>query len=205
MKPTIAIYVITNLVNAKQYVGITKNLKRRWKEHLQMNGSAKALHESMKKHGEENFVFTHIADAFDKESASVLERLLIKEHNTLAPSGYNLTSGGQGAYDVSYETKEKMRNARLGKKMPESSRKKLSDSKKGIPMNLATKNKLLAVNVGKKASEQTKKKMSDAKKGKPPNSAGKPRSKETIEKQKAAIKATLAAKRAIKNAQMETT
>lgn len=198
-----AIYIITNIVNAKQYVGITNNLARRWKEHKGMNGSSKALHKAMDEHGASNFVFTHVADAFDRESADALERMLIVEHNTKYPHGYNLTSGGQGISEVCDETKEKMRNARLGKKMSESSKEKLSASRIGIPMHPDTKKKLLQANIGKKASAETINKMSLAKKGKPPNSAGKPRSKETIEKQRASIIATLAAKKAIKNAQKE--
>lgn len=168
-----------------------------------MNGSSKALHQAMGEHGKDNFVFTHIADAFDKEAADALERLLIVEHNTKFPHGYNLTSGGQGIADVCLETKEKMRNARLGKKMSDASKKKLSASKIGSAMHPDTKEKLLKANVGRKASTETVQKMSLAKKGKPPNSAGKPRSQDTIEKQRASIIATLAAKKAIQNARKE--
>ena len=203
MDSKIAIYIVTNLVNAKQYVGITKSLKRRWKEHKSMNGSSKALHAAIKKYGKSNFAFTHVADAFDGEAAELLERMFIIEHNTKFPHGYNLTAGGQGTTDVGAETKAKMRNAKLGKKMADASKQKLSASKMGIPMHPETKQKLLQANLGHKASEETIKKMSLAKKGKPPNSAGKPRSQETIEKQRASIIATLAAKKAIQNAQKE--
>ena len=200
---TYAIYIITCTVNAKQYVGITKDLARRWKEHGSMNGSSRALHNAMKKYGKEAFVFTHIADAFDKDAACDLERMLIKEKNTLVPNGYNLTSGGEGSFEPSEELRIMRRNSRLGKKMSQATKDKLSALRSGKPMHPAVKEILLKANLGKRLSEETKAKMSIAKKGKPPNSAGKPRSAEAIEKQRASIIATLAAKRAIKNAQKE--
>jgi len=86
-----AIYIITNKVNAKQYVGITKNTKRRWSQHLRTNGSAPALHAAIKKYGADQFVFSHICDAFDFDAACDIETLLIKQHNTKAPFGYNIT------------------------------------------------------------------------------------------------------------------
>lgn len=71
----------------------------------------------------------------------------------------NMTDGGDGTLGLkqspSQETKEKMRQAKLGKKLSEEHRKKLCASKKG---NCYTK--------GRKHSEESKKKMSEAKLGK---------------------------------------
>jgi len=92
-----SVYIITCVKNAKQYVGITNDLSRRWRRHRNANDSH-LLHKAIKKHGVDNFVFTHIADAFDADSAKLIERMLIVEHNTLAPSGYNLTKGGDGTF-----------------------------------------------------------------------------------------------------------
>lgn len=90
------IYIVTNSVNAKQYIGITKNIKSRWKQHHSMNGSSPYLHAAIKKHGIDSFSFTHFATAYDLEAACQIEKLLIVEHNTKAPHGYNLTDGGDG-------------------------------------------------------------------------------------------------------------
>lgn len=90
-----AIYVITNTVNAKQYVGIAADLERRWKRHRNAN-EGQLIHKAIKKYGVDAFVFTHIADAFDAESAKTIERLLIVEKNTKMPHGYNMTDGGDG-------------------------------------------------------------------------------------------------------------
>jgi group I intron endonuclease len=88
-----AIYIITNILNGKQYVGFSKNLERRWKDHKRALGE-KTLYDAIRKYGVENFVFTHLADTFNLEAAKQIEMLLIKEHNTLAPNGYNRTPGG---------------------------------------------------------------------------------------------------------------
>jgi group I intron endonuclease len=93
---TYAVYIVTNTINAKQYVGISKQLGVRWGKHKNAAGSAPALHSAIQKYGVDNFVFTHFANAFDFECAQDIERFLIKEHNTMAPNGYNLTLGGEG-------------------------------------------------------------------------------------------------------------
>ena len=171
---TYSIYIITNTVNAKQYVGITKRLKKRWTEHQRMHGGeCLGLYSAIKKYGKEQFVFSHIADAFDKDAACAIERLLIKEHNTLAPHGYNLTSGGDGGFEMSAE-----------------SRAKMSASKKGKP----------AHNKGKPSSPESIAKMIASKKGKPSNRKGATHSPETKIKMSLAQKARYAAQKAIQQA-----
>jgi len=153
-----AIYIVTNVVNAKQYVGITNNLDRRWSRHKKALGETPLLHRAIKKYGKDSFVFSHIADAFDKEAAFDLERLLIEQHNTFNPNGYNMTKGGEcgvGAKPgrvLSKETKEKISASLIGKTSPrkgavlsDKTRQKLSESKKGKPSN----------RIGYKHSEET--------------------------------------------------
>jgi len=105
-----AIYIITNSLNGMQYVGITNDIERRWRRHKGAN-EGQFLHRAIKKHGVEAFVFTHFADAFDADSAKAIERMLIVEHNTMAPHGYNLTQGGDGTFGRKHTeaTKEKSR------------------------------------------------------------------------------------------------
>lgn len=101
------IYIVTNSVNAKQYVGITKSLEARWHQHRSMNGSSPYLHAAIKKYGVDAFVFTHIATAYNLEFARQLEQMLISEHNTKAPNGYNLTDGGEGAAGLVFSEEAK--------------------------------------------------------------------------------------------------
>ena len=90
-------------------------------------------------HGVENFVFTHFADAFDENSAKSIERMLIVEHNTMAPHGYNLTEGGDGTFGYKHteESKEKSR----------ASNKKTWDNSPALKKAIGDKNKLLKTGV----------------------------------------------------------
>ena len=159
-----AVYIVTNIVNAKQYVGVSRNLDARWGRHKKALGETPLLHRAIKKYGKDNFVFSHIADAFDREAAFDLERLLIEQHNTFHPNGYNLTKGGEGGV-----------GAKLGRVLSEETNQKISASLTGKT----------SPRKGKTLSEETKQKLSDSKKGKPSNRVGYKHSQETINKIKA--------------------
>jgi group I intron endonuclease len=178
------IYIVTNIVNAMQYVGVTNNLDRRWSQHRSMNGTSRYLHAAIKKHGIENFVFTHVATAFDLENAFQIEKILISEHKTKSPDGYNLTDGGEGCYGykVSEETRAKMREARAKQiQTPEANekrRKAMLGNKHGVGKIHTEdhKKKIGKAGLGRKHSDESKKKMSIA-------MTGRKRSAETIAKQ----------------------
>ena len=51
MRKAWAVYIVTNVMNGKQYVGLTKSLEKRWDAHRRSNGSAPALHAAIKKYG----------------------------------------------------------------------------------------------------------------------------------------------------------
>lgn len=180
-----AIYIVTNKANGKQYVGISKDFKRRWNEHLSANGSAPALHSAIKKYGADGFVFSHICDAFDFEAACDLERMLIQQHNTKAPHGYNLTDGGEGVVGrpMTEEDKEVRRKASVAfvsSLSPEERAAKFgTKGRKLTPeqiekIRVANKGK----NLGKKPSSEVRAKMSAAHKNRPRQ----PMSEETKEK-----------------------
>lgn len=82
------IYKITNSVTGKNYIGYTENPDSRWEAHRHSRGS-KLVFQAIKKYGLENMSFNVIAeDIIDNEDK------YIREHNTMAPNGYNLTPGG---------------------------------------------------------------------------------------------------------------
>lgn len=145
-----AIYIITCTVNAKQYVGIAADLERRWKRHRNAN-EGQYIHRAIKKYGVDAFVFTHVADAFDAESAKMIERMLISEHNSKMPHGYNMTDGGDGT---------------MGMAKTEEHKQKLKDSNK-----TAYKNKELRAKVGE-AISKAKKGQPSPKKGVPSGRKG---------------------------------
>lgn len=93
------IYKITNIINNKLYIGQTNNLNRRKREHFNLSPSIveedekiKILYKAMIKYGPENFIFEKIEDLC--EDYNEKEKFWIKELNTLAPNGYNMTEGG---------------------------------------------------------------------------------------------------------------
>jgi group I intron endonuclease len=130
----IAVYIITNIVNGKQYVGITGELKMRWYRHRKANGSSPALHAAIRSYGVDKFVFTHLMDVFSLKHAQEIEQELIKSKGTKAPHGYNLTDGGEGAFGVlqSQDTKQKKSDAGKKRRHSNETRKKMSESQKGL-------------------------------------------------------------------------
>src|SRR5271157_4003002 len=93
------IYLVTNAVNGKQYVGQTvRPLTRRWQCHLlsASDGSMGALHGAIRKYGAEAFRVKQIDLAETLEELNKKEVYYIAQLKTLAPSGYNLTLGGEG-------------------------------------------------------------------------------------------------------------
>jgi group I intron endonuclease len=109
------LYVVTNLVNDKQYVGIAQDYQRRWREHRSGHGS-KLVYQAIRKYGIKNLDFKVICkgtEAYVKE----MEVRAIRMLNTMAHSGYNLTEGGDGStgWEASDKTRKKMSVAHIGK------------------------------------------------------------------------------------------
>ena len=84
------IYLITNTLNGKRYIGKTsKTLEERWSQHCKnaKYGLETYLYKSMRKHGAENFKIEFLQDGLDEEEILCIEKF--------APE-YNLTKGGTG-------------------------------------------------------------------------------------------------------------
>lgn len=112
----IGIYLITNLIDGKVYVGKTqrvKGFKRRFSEHIyELNNNLKKsnLHfqNAWNKYGEDNFEFSvlEIVEKINNNSTlslmiNNLEKYWIKFYNSNNKNnGYNLTEGGDGQLGV---------------------------------------------------------------------------------------------------------
>jgi group I intron endonuclease len=114
------IYLITNLVNNKKYVGQTKQgrVERRWQEHFVYAVSDnKILHNAIRKYGAENFEFKIIETDILEELIDEREQYYIKYYNTfyLNGQGYNMTEGGQGIHGYTHteETKQRIKESNL--------------------------------------------------------------------------------------------
>lgn len=186
------VYLITNNINGKIYVGkhSTCNLNDGYM------GSGKILKLAYNKYGIENFTKHILAFADTEDELNDLEMFYIKDLDAKT-KGYNLTDGGEGTLGFpspnkgkfgvdstmygkhhSEETKKKISNSNKGKTIgrtpwnkgvthSDETKKKISDARKGVPSW-----------IGLHHSEETKKKISESKKGTTPWNKGKPMTEE---------------------------
>lgn len=167
------IYILTNTINLKKYIGQSENVRERVRYHLSLNNQV--IHKAIKKYKPENFTLEcqYYPELSDDEREK-LEIFLIAEHNTICPFGYNLTQGGKGFKNKhTEETKEKIRQAHIGsnnyfygKKHHEHSIQKMSDSKKGKLLSKSHKQNISKGLMGRVVSTETRQKLSEKNKGK---------------------------------------
>lgn len=89
------IYLITNLLNGKQYVGKTKyTLAHRFSQHCNNNYYNTYIHNAIKKYGKENFKIEQLCTC-DDSCWRELEQFFIRQYHThYSEGGYNITFGG---------------------------------------------------------------------------------------------------------------
>lgn len=135
MKQYNYIYLITNKINGKIYIGkhSTDNLNDGYM------GSGLLLANAKKKYGIENFSKDYLVFCDTKEKLNWFEKFYIKKFKALDRSiGYNISEGGDGG--VTHP---------IGWTHTDESKLKMSEAKKGKPSHWK----------GKHHSEQTKEKM----------------------------------------------
>lgn len=94
------VYVATNQINGKQYVGQTvKTLDQRRKEHeWYANHPYKrfnqTIHSALMKYGVDNFKWEVAFETDDVDELKSKEIEIIEQLGTFKPNGYNLTLGG---------------------------------------------------------------------------------------------------------------
>jgi group I intron endonuclease len=126
------VYKITNNVNKKCYVGITKHTfeKRYYSGNWWKSGSVnRLLKKSVLKYGIENFTVVILEDGICETKLEERERVYITLFSSFVPSGYNLTTGGNYKYNVSIESIEKTVASRRERFL------KYGSSQKGKPRN----------------------------------------------------------------------
>lgn len=124
------VYIITNLINGKQYVGQTRRtVAKRFKGHARSaaSGRKSIIHQAIAKHGIENFTVRELATATSQDELDMLEKQFIEQYNTLTPNGYNLKTGGQhGGSQYSQESRDKMAAAKIGTTASDTTRELMS-------------------------------------------------------------------------------
>lgn len=129
--------------SGKSYIGLTKDYDRRCREH-QTRIDSPAFHFAILKYGWDNFTHDILVERLTIEEANIHEMLYITEHQSLSPSGYNLTAGG-GSGIVSEETKTKMSRSNKGKKLSDVTKAKISAKLKGQQRSIETLAKIRAI------------------------------------------------------------
>jgi group I intron endonuclease len=173
------IYKLINSINNKYYIGQSTNvhkvISRLYK------GSGKVISLAIKKYGWENFEVEIIeylkydSVLSKRENQKILDEkeiFWIKELNSLAPNGYNLTKGGAGVGGL-VMVKDKLGNTLS---VSETDERFLSGELVGLRKGVAPHNKGIAF------SEEVRRKISISTKGKIPHNKGIPFSEEVKKK-----------------------
>jgi len=190
------IYKLTCNVNGKSYIGVTNNPKERMSGHKSRakHGSMCPIHSAIRKYGINAFEMTILAEIISekKYAFEIIEpKFIAKNRTNIKGIGYNLTEGGEGIRSSferkphSEETKEKIRQAHLGRPKTKEHKNNLKKAKQQ-PENIDRLKSLMTGNqrsvgyhhtneakqairesrIGKTFSESTLQKMSISKKGK---------------------------------------
>ncbi|ADX42555.1 putative SegB homing endonuclease [Tetrasphaera phage TJE1] len=96
VRMTSSIYCIRNRLNGKMYIGKSVNVDRRVVQHFKPSSGCVGLARAIKKHGKESFEWEVLQDGIPEHLVNDLESFFIWHFKTLAPSGYNMTGGGDG-------------------------------------------------------------------------------------------------------------
>lgn len=175
------VYLITNLINGKRYVGQTSvSIEQRWRQHRSSakHGVGCHLHNAIKKYGAENFEIKPLVIVGSKEEMDYYETRLIDVWDLRNPEkGYNLTDGGEGCSGLRHSEKTKailrekakqsgsVPPSRKGCKMPPLTAEQLEQRRERarkqirFPLSGETKKKLSLINTGKILSEEHKRKI----------------------------------------------
>lgn len=107
MEPKNVIYMITNKINNKKYIGLTsQGLIQREREHFYRFNKGERNHKlyrAFRKYGYDNFEYTILHTCETKEQLPELEIHYINIHNTFN-RGYNMTIGGDFVSDETRQT-----------------------------------------------------------------------------------------------------
>jgi len=168
------LYMITNRINGKIYIGQTNKEKYRWSQHKYIANNlekfmktSQYIHKAMAKYGTTNFNYEIIAQSKSQEDADLSEIELIKQYDSRNHNkGYNFRIGGY-VTERSEETRKKISESLKGKIPPHTGKKHSEETKMKLSISAKMRKQIPPSPKGRKLSEEHKKKLSDIKKGKP--------------------------------------
>ena len=145
------VYMYTNKVNGKKYVGQAVDFNKRHKSHIHQSYNENHIaynapfHRAIRKYGIENFEVKILKENLQTQCLlNFYESYYIDKFNSLAKdNGYNISSGGSNGNPYAGKTDEEMKECR----------KRMSEAQKGL--QAGEKNPMY----GKHFSEESKQKM----------------------------------------------
>lgn len=136
------VYIYT-FPNGKKYIGQTILSLAQRAQKGEGYKKSPYVYNAIQKYGWDN-IEKEIIECESEEQMDQLEIELIAKYDTTNREfGYNLDSGGHLGHHLAEESKQKIRNARLGSKASEETRRKMSESHKINPVTF-WKNKSLS-------------------------------------------------------------
>jgi group I intron endonuclease len=182
------VYKITHIGSGKSYIGISKNIHRRWIQHkswVNTKNRRSAIYAAMQKYGIDAFSW-QVIEQCDADSLEIREQHWIAVFDTFR-NGYNLTAGGEYNKEFSADTRKRMSEAQKGKKQSqetidkrtarganhwtygkprsEETKEKIRKSLSGRKQNPAVTAKISKSNTGKKMSPEAVEKSRIARTG----------------------------------------
>jgi len=148
------IYKLTNTVNEKVYVGSAVNLGNRKENHYACLRNNKhkngRLQHSWNKHGEASFEFSILEYVEDKNNLIEREQFWMDFYDVVGDNGYNISPKAGSSLGVKHtaETRKRMSESRIGKKLSIEHCKKISEG-----------------NIGRVVTAETRQKSSNTQKG----------------------------------------
>jgi group I intron endonuclease len=99
-QPIAYLYCVTNNLNGMQYIGVSKNPKKRFNSHINQKQNPNLyLKNAINKYGKESFNMEILVKG-TQEYCYLIENKTIQKFNTLHPHGYNLAHGGRGGFGL---------------------------------------------------------------------------------------------------------
>lgn len=171
------IYLVTNTVNRKQYIGQTTVARNKV-------GHGELIKLAYNKYSKDSFDYEPLCMGIaSRNSLNAIERFWIKVLDCRSPKGYNIEEGGSSKGEVAESTRQKLRAINTGKVVSLQTKKKISEAtkkeknpfygKKHTPETIA---KIIAANIGKVVviTEEQKRKIGLANSGERNGMYGRP-------------------------------
>jgi len=185
VKKISGVYRILNIVSGKQYIGSSKDIKRREYDHFwSLKGNRhnnEHLQNAYNKHGEKNFIFKVLLICSEEQLMEQEQRLINETKERVGWNNLYNINPLTSKIIITEETRQKMSVAakeRVKNGTSNAGKKGKNNHSYGKKLSRKHKEIISKANKGKTVSKETRKKMSEAKIGKPSPMKGKKFSKE---------------------------